>query len=450
MAEPPHRVHTRLRPSRGELAWLAIIVGVAAALRLGWVLTVDTQLQAFSDPQWYFAVAKNLADGHGATVVKNPYGTLPGAGGFETLRWPVGYPLTLAAAFKLFGATLTTAKLVNAIAGTATVPLAWLLARRLFDARTGWLAAALMAVYPAHIVWSSVVYSDVLFTLPFVAAMVVVVYAPSPPPARYALVTGMLIGYASIIRPTALVLFVAVVAYWLARATHRRDAVAPIAAILAGIAIFAAPVAIWNSARSGSPKLLSENLGYNLRVGHAPYSTGRYITPEDLWATVNTNVDPSAIPSESLAIRRATRYAVTHPVEELRLSLDKLFYLYTTDSDAVFWASSFNNTPIWGNRRNIDRIGNIADAASYAVILLALASLPRTLTMRREMLFAWLVIVLWTAAHIVFFGEPRYRLPILPILLAFAAVSLVEIGQLLRSIFIKAADTETAGSAKIA
>ena len=111
--------------SRNEVAFIAAIVVVAVALRLAWALTVRTHLPPFSDPQWYFAVAKDLADGRGATITKGPFGTLPGPGGFETLRWPVGYPLSLAPAFKLFGATLTTAKVVNALAGAATVPFAF-------------------------------------------------------------------------------------------------------------------------------------------------------------------------------------------------------------------------------------------------------------------------------------------------------------------------------------
>ena len=103
--------------SRNEIAIIVAIVIVAAALRLAWALTIHTHPPPFSDPQWYFAVAKDLADGRGATITKGPFGTLPGPGGFETLRWPVGYPLSLAPAFKLFGATLTTAKVVNALAG---------------------------------------------------------------------------------------------------------------------------------------------------------------------------------------------------------------------------------------------------------------------------------------------------------------------------------------------
>jgi 4-amino-4-deoxy-L-arabinose transferase-like glycosyltransferase len=425
-------VSTNYALSRREIAILAVIVAVGLALRLAWVLSVDTQLQAFSDPQWYYAVAANIADGHGATIVKTPFGSLPGAGGFETLKWPVGYPLTLAPLFRAFGESLTTAKVVNGLAGAATVPLAFVIARRLGDATTGLVAAGMMAVYPAHIIWSSVLYSDVLFTLPFAAAIAVVIVArPAPRPA-IGLGVGLLIGYAMAIRPTAAVLLVAVVVYWWIRAPQRRATVAAAVTVFAGVLLIAAPIAAWNSVRSGSPKLLSENMGYNLRIGHAPYSTGRYVTPDDLWATVDGHADPSALPSESLAIRRAVRYAMSHPGNEVALSGKKVFYLYTTDSDATIWASTFGRTPFWGSAGAASRLGDVADIASWAVVLLALASLPRTLTLRREMLFAWLVLMLWTATHVVFFGEPRYRLPILPLLLTFAATSAVEIGRLAR------------------
>ncbi len=410
-------------------------MAVAAVLRFTWALTVDSGTPPFSDPQWYFATAKNLADGRGFTIIKGPFGTVPGEGGFETLRWPVGYSLTLGAFFKVFDATLTTGRVVNALAGAATVPIVFLLARRLVDARVGLIAAALMAVYPAHIIWSSVLYSDVLFTLPFAAALAVVATAPVPARPPHALAAGMLIGYASIIRPTALVLVIAVLLYWMMRSQDRRAVLRATTAVFAGVMLFAAPVSVWNSARSGEPKLLSENMGYNLRVGHAPYATGRYITPEDLWATVNTNIEPSALPSESLAIRRAAGYAIAHPVREIELSAKKVFYLYTTDSDSIVWASTFGQTPVWGSMRTTDRIGDLANLSSYIVIVLAAASLPRTLTLRREMLLAWLTLVLWTATHIVFFGEPRYRLPILPILLTFVAVALVEIAELVRGMF---------------
>jgi hypothetical protein len=66
--------------------------------------------------------------------------------------------------------------------------------------------------------------------------------------------------------------------------------------------------------------------------------------------------------------------------------------------------------------------------------------------------FLWSVIVLWVFVHIVFFGEPRYRLPILPILTTFAAVALMELRAFLPGSSERepTADREPAGAQRFA
>ena len=418
---------------RTDLRWCAALLVAALAIRLVWVLTVDTGFGAFSDPQWYFVTAKNLAHGDGLTTTKiTGLGHVAGPGGAQTLRWPVGYSLSLAVFFKIFGATVITGKIVNAVAGAATVPLVYLVARRIFDRRVAITAGALAVIYPAHVIWSSVLYSDLLFSFAFSAALVVLLYAGARPSWRQALAFGLLLGYAAIIRPTATVLLLPAAIYWLAAAGPRRLPIAPVAIALAGVLLWLAPISAWNSIRTGSPKLISENLGYNLRIGHAPYSTGRYVFPADLWATVPPLTPGDALPNEGLATRRAIRYAATHPLREVELSARKVFYLYTTDSDAMVWASTFGTRPIWDSRALTVRLSDLCALAAYAVLVLAIASMPLTFGRRRELVLLWLTLAVWTATHIVFFGEPRYRLPLLPILLTFAAVSLVQLADLAR------------------
>ncbi len=429
-------VRTQHRLDRNDVRWCGALLACALAIRLVWVLTVDTGFGPFSDPQWYYVTATNLARGNGLTTTKiTGLGHVAGPGGAQTLRWPVGYSLSLAPFFKLFGASVISGTVVNAIAGAATVPLVYLLARRIFDRRVAITAGALAAVYPAHIVWSSVYYSDLLFTLAFSAALVVLLYAGARPAPRQALAFGLLLGYAAIIRPTAAVLLLPAVIFWFGGDDRHRLPLAPLAIALAGVALWLAPVSAWNSIRTGSPKLVSENLGYNLRIGHAPYSTGRYVYPADLWATVPPLTPGDALPSESLATRRAVRYAATHPLREIELSARKVFYLYTTDSDAMVWASTFGTRPIWDSPPLTARLGDLCDLAAYAVLVLAIASVPATFMRRRELVLLWMTLAVWTATHIVFFGEPRYRLPLLPILLTFAAVALVQLVDVARGAF---------------
>jgi hypothetical protein len=60
-----------------------------------------------------------------------------------------------------------------------------------------------------------------------------------------------------------------------------------------------------------------------------------------------------------------------------------------------------------------------------------LVSVPVTWSRRDRRLLPWIVLALWTLIHIVFFGEPRYHLPVLIIMIPMAARVLVELPALL-------------------
>ncbi|MDP9237769.1 MAG: glycosyltransferase family 39 protein [Chloroflexota bacterium] len=408
-----------------EARWLSVVVALAFALRLGWVLSVHTGLVENVDMQWYFVTAKNLAEGYGMTTrIVQPAGNVPGPDGAQAVLWPPGYSLTLGVVFKLFGASLTAGKVLNVVYGTLMIPLVFLLARRLFNGTVALVATALFAVYPANIFWSSVLYSDTVFTLPFLMATVLLVYAGPRPARLQALAFGLALGYATIIRPPAIVVLGAAATYWLMRAEPKSAVLKPVAIALAGVCLWVVPVAVWNSVRTDKLTLLSENLAYNLRIGHAPYSTGRYTLPSDLWAASDPNT--GALPSDSLAIRRSIDFAVHHPIDEVRLSVKKVFFLYTTDSDAIIWASTVNRTPIWGSATTSQHLMDLADVVAYLALILAFVAVPLTFSLRDERLVLWLILAFWTAAHIVFFGEPRYHLPVLPIILTMSAVAIVE------------------------
>ncbi len=60
----------------------------------------------------------------------------------------------MAVSIEAFGQTAAAARLPWAIFGALTVPAAYLLARRLFDARVGWCAALIVATLPVHLLFS--------------------------------------------------------------------------------------------------------------------------------------------------------------------------------------------------------------------------------------------------------------------------------------------------------
>ena len=86
-------------------AFVPVCLLVALAVRLIWATVFDPT--PVSDFGWYHARAIDMAAGAGYTV-----------DGVPTAYWPVGYPATLAAVFRLFGPSLLAARILNALLST--------------------------------------------------------------------------------------------------------------------------------------------------------------------------------------------------------------------------------------------------------------------------------------------------------------------------------------------
>jgi 4-amino-4-deoxy-L-arabinose transferase-like glycosyltransferase len=426
----------------GVIVAVGAVTAAGFALRLAWVLTVEPPFGGFSDYQWYFATAQNLAGGLGMTVVAVPdVGFFPGRGGYQATFWAPGYSLTLAAFFKLFGASWTTGEIVNVVASTALIPLAFLIGRRIHGVAAGIIASALLAFYPVHIYYSAVLISDVMFALVVAAVIVVVVYAPAPP--RGVMVPallGALVGYGALLRPQGLVLAVVIAVYWFVASNRRREVLVPSILFACAAAVFIVPISAWNSARTDELHFLSTNAGENLRVGHAPWSSGRSIRPRD----DDGKIAPAQLDYRPASnnVRNATTYVVQHPLRELDLSARKVWYLYAPDTASLLWVTGAGQSAIWGSSDATQSLIDIARVSGFLLIILALAGAPFCFSRGGPCLFLWLLLGAWTGVHVVFYGEPRYSLPLSPILVTFAAVAAVKAWWLVLSM----SDSEPTGA----
>jgi 4-amino-4-deoxy-L-arabinose transferase-like glycosyltransferase len=136
------------RPSRGELAGLAVITAVAAAVRLTrighqsfWLdesYTVDLVQRSFGD----------MLDGVARTESTPPL--------FYVLAWLWA---------KLFGTTEAGLRSLSALFGTIAVPVAWRAAREWFSRPAGLIAGALVAVNPFFVWYSQEARSYALLVL---------------------------------------------------------------------------------------------------------------------------------------------------------------------------------------------------------------------------------------------------------------------------------------------
>jgi 4-amino-4-deoxy-L-arabinose transferase-like glycosyltransferase len=391
-------------------------VVLAFALRLGFAAWTEPVPPPLSDAEYYDAAARSLARGDGYSVLLTPEGFRPG--GEATAFYPPGYPAFLAAGYAVFGESGWAGRALNAAAGALTVVPVWWLGRRFYGPSAGLVAGILVALSPSLIAWTPVLLSETWFTLLFALALAAVAPALDRG-ARLrvgtAVSAGAVVGLAALVRGQAMVLLPAVLVGLLWQGRGASEALRATALLAVGAVVVVAPWAARSSLALDSPVLLSTNFGYNLRVGHAPYASGRYETPDDLWAEPASSFRELEVTFNDEGRDRAIDYALGHPVREIELSLRKVAGLWQPDTDALTWVESYGLTPLPDEAETPLKAALVAGYAG--LLALAAYGVARDGEYAR---FAVAFVVLWTLTHVVFFGEPRYHLPAL-VLLAPAA-----------------------------
>lgn len=333
--------------------------------------------------------------------------------------------------------------------------------------RAGLVAAFLFAVCPALILWTPTLFSEALFTFGVACTLAVGVWASERRSLFAWVLVGLVLGATAFVRSQGLMLFVPVVVLAGAsahgrqqttdtrqqttpdksargelRAEHRQRwrsykilsprrlfdrfaqndrylrSVVALACVAGGVAVLVVPWAVRNQRAMGEPWLINNNLGYNLRLAHAPYSTGTSIAPRDLWdERPGISFHERELFWDEVGASRAWAYARTHPGREVELAAKRVGWLLRSDAaPAMRWSESLGATPVGRGR---DALVLIGDVFWYALVAVAAASL---FVLRRDRVWwaMWSMLGAWVALHLVFAGEPRYHVPVVPVLCVLA------------------------------
>jgi 4-amino-4-deoxy-L-arabinose transferase-like glycosyltransferase len=399
-------------PLDGTLLAAAFLGGVLSRLLLV-VFGADPVPAPYSDAEFYHLSAMNLVNGNGYSYLSEP-----------TAFWPPGYPFFLAIVYSLFGAGVKTAMVANALAGGLTVLATYAIGRRVFGRAVALVGAGIMAVLPSHILWSAAVLSEVLFTLVFALAFWMMLESVKAQRVRWWWFLGFsaAVAFGIMIRGQTVILVpVALLLWWRLGLPLPRSFALAVLVSLIGIALVV-PWSIRNTRVMGSPVILSTNVGYNLYIGHNPEAFGRFHFTDQWPAGEEGRLTlQREVEFNEEGLRKAARYALTHPLEELRLIPQKLYWLYRADTDSWIWIESFYRTPLPSIDLRFLIIRGV-HATYYALLALAVVGGWLWFSLREPRRQALvLTILLWSAFHLVFFGEPRYHLPMLPFFALAAA-----------------------------
>jgi 4-amino-4-deoxy-L-arabinose transferase-like glycosyltransferase len=387
-------------------AWAAVFI-VAAALLVRILFNVyvvgmqQVGLELFPDGKDYDALGLSLATGTGFAIHGVP----------NTFR-PPGYPLFLAALYKIFGHSYVAVKIAQSGLGALTCLMIFLIGQRLFSRRVGVFAATLAAVYPFLVLYAGFLLSETLFVFLSTVFLYMLVRLRERCASQWVALGGLVLGVMNLVRPVTLMI-PALLFFWAwieFGAKRKAVVIASLLAIWMMVPIL--PWTIRNYMVTHSYILIEDHhwlsmyVGNNRTILQNPGAIGGWLEPEQIEGFKPT-FKTEDYRSATLSFLR--QYLLHEPWELLRLEAHKL---------KRFWS-------IFPTSSRTTYRDTMVSVFSYG-LLLPLFVIGMILSLRSDQR-SWILII-WIVnfcfVTLIAFGTTRFRAPVEPAIILFAALAL--------------------------
>lgn len=378
------------------------------------------------DPARYVGYAQSIADGKGMV---DPFTFNP------TAYFPPGYPYLVGAALALceaIGAEGSLPEVLGsgqAVVGGATVVMVGVLGRRIAGGPAGAAAAVVVALLPNLVVHAAVVLSETVSIALMLAFLLVALPAGGRTLGRGRLLgAGVLLGAILLVRPVIAGVLVAVVVAWALARPGWRTVVARAGAVVGVGVLCVAPWTIRNAVRLDGFVPLSTNTGDNLCIGHAPGAVGAFRFLEACAVDVDITDGPQGeIEGDAAKRDLAVEYALERWRDQPGLALDRMRYTLREDHDAIVAIESYREDS-WMAERTRAVLYDVSDGLWAVIGVLGLVGLVRLVwSGDRDGVALAVTTVAILAVPLLTFGDARFKVPVVP-LLVIAAAALVSDG----------------------
>lgn len=432
----------RQAAAAGSLRTLWLILAAGAVLRLALWLWYAPLPIGQDDEKDYNALAISL-------VTRGEFGYSPGR--LSSLRPPL-YPALVAATYAVCGTeNYQAVRLVQMLLGLLTVGVVYLLGRAAATPRVALWAAGLVCFYPSLLGSNYLLLTETLFTLLLTSACLAVAWYYRRGSVWCALAAGVLLALAALTRSVVWLAPPFVAVFLLITGTRGPfgGALPPDAAsipfgrrllaallLLAGFAAALAPWSVRNSRLQGSFVAVDVMSGRNFMMGnyaHTPlYRAWDAVAMEGdkAWIhEVGTVYDLSQVDSQAevdrLAMKRGVAFVRANPALTMKRDVIKFFDFWGLERELVSRAARgwLGDLPPGSTA-----VLAVLIFGSYALLLFAgvFGALLAPPDDRRVHWFLLAVVAFITGAHTLVFGHSRYHLPLMPIVLLYAALALAQ------------------------
>src|SRR5262245_53655644 len=361
------------------------------------------------------------------------------------------YPYLLGVTYAIAGRSLLVVRIVQALIGSTSCVLLALAGTRLLSARIGLTAGVMLALYAPAIFFDGLLQKSTLDVFFICLALWLiskigtaenaeraekkfVLRTRRAPRFQVFVVLGLAMGGLALTRENAIAL-IAVVAIWAALAWSWKAA----AVFLAGVALVLAPVAGRNAYVGGGFYVTTSQAGPNFYIGNNPRADGTYQSlrygrgaPEyerqDATELAEHALGRTLTPAEvsSYWSGRAFDFIASQPIAWLELTLRKAALLVNA-AEAVDTESQTSHAEWSVMLRILGVIGHFG-----LLVPLACFGTIVTWSSRSRLWLLYAMTAAYAASVVAFYVFARYRFPLVPLLMLFAAAGLAALPDVVR------------------
>jgi 4-amino-4-deoxy-L-arabinose transferase-like glycosyltransferase len=379
------------------------------------------------DEQHYYTLALSLLHGEG-------FAWTPGK--LTSLRPPL-YPTFIAFLWQIKGGeSLLLIRAAQVCLSLVSVYLLYRIGLALFNARIALLAAAGLCFYPSLVAFNYFLLTESVFVFFLSLFVLCCVTLLKTGRVWVAWGTGMVLGCAALTRSILwpFPLFLCPLVFWSMTGTTKHR-IWTAAVLFLGYALVVTPWAVRNTRLQGMLTVVDTMGGVTLRMGNYEHTDlNRAWDPATLFGEKSIyqalyreygNVSSwTEGQKEKWALRKSLIYMLDHPQITLQRMVVKFASFWGLERVVIAgWQQGFYQPPRWAAAG-----GTLLIPLSYMVVMV-LACFGIFLSPppdRRAHAFLLLLIGFICGIHTLTFGHERYHLPLIPILLLYAASAVVQ------------------------
>ena len=344
------------------------------------------------------------------------------------------YPYLLGVIYAITGRHLLLVRIVQTLIGSASCTLLALAAARLFSRRAGLAAGLMLALYAPAIFFDGLLQKSVLDVFFVCLALWLIAKA-----LNVWFFLGLTMGGLALTRENALV-FIIVILVWIVLEAKGPGLLKRTGLFLAGLAIVLVPVAARNSYVGGGFYITTSQFGPNFYIGNNPAADGTYQSLRfGRGAPEYERQDATELAEHALG-KRLT------PAEVSGYWTDKALDFITSKPGAWLTLMGRKVALLWNATEMLDTESQEAHAewsvplrlggfiGHFGVLVpLALFGLVVTWPMRSRLWILYAMTFAYAASVVLFYVFARYRYPLVPLLILFAAAGVAALPELIRA-----------------